>query len=149
MNHIQQISYERQGIGDIGYTDDTTKINAVYGTISAPKHGTSTNTGYFLASRSYVYSSNTCKYNITNVTANGTIDRQQPYLITGNNTSITNASISSTVRPVITMYSYVIPFTGDAFGDYLLNFLLKYVCVFGVSLLFAKCVRFVLKKLGG
>jgi len=112
MNHIQQISYERQGIGDIGYTDDTTKINAVYGTISAPKHGTSTNTGYFLASRSYVYSSNTCKYNITNVTANGTIDRQQPYLITGNNTSITNASISSTVRPVITMYSYVIPFTG-------------------------------------
>jgi len=43
----------------------------------------------------------------------------------------------------------VIPFTEDAFGNYLVNFLLKYVCVFGVSLLFAKCVRFVLKKLGG
>ena len=40
----------------------------------------------------------------------------------------------------------MISFTGDAFGDYLINFLLKYVCVFSVSLLFAKCVRFVLKK---
>jgi surface polysaccharide O-acyltransferase-like enzyme len=43
----------------------------------------------------------------------------------------------------------VISFTGDAFGDYLINFLLKYVCVFSVSLLFAKCVRFVLRKFGG
>ena len=43
----------------------------------------------------------------------------------------------------------VIPFTGDAFGDYSINFLIKYVCVFGMSLLFAKVVRVVLKKFGG
>lgn len=40
-------------------------------------------------------------------------------------------------------------FTGNMFGDYLLNFLLKYICVFGISLLFAKCVKFVSKKISG
>ncbi|MBP3284756.1 MAG: acyltransferase [Clostridia bacterium] len=42
----------------------------------------------------------------------------------------------------------MLPITGDVFWNYLLNFVLKYICVFEVSIVFARCVRFILKKMG-